>query len=195
MINIIIKILKNSFIKKNFKNKAIVYAFLLGAFTGLSYMDFSKKSWYSQSSELSDINVCFTPPSGCGDLIAREISHAQREIYLQAYGLTSKKIIDQLIAAHKRNIQINILVDKSNLTDRFSKIHLLKEAGIKVKIDKISGIAHNKVIIIDNEKVITGSFNFTNDADKRNAENVVLIKDSKIAEQYIQNWNNRYNAN
>jgi phospholipase D len=62
-------------------------------------------------------------------------------------------------------------------------------------IDKISGIAHNKVIIIDNEKVITGSFNFTNDADKRNAENVVLIKDPYVAEQYIENWNSRYNAN
>jgi phosphatidylserine/phosphatidylglycerophosphate/cardiolipin synthase-like enzyme len=53
----------------------------------------------------------------------------------------------------------------------------------------------NKVIIIDREKVITGSFNFTNDADKRNAENVVLIKDQTLAEQYIQNWKNRYNAN
>jgi len=195
MINIIIKILKNSFIKKNFKNKAIVYAFLIGAFTGLSYMDFNKKSWYSQNTNLADINICFTPPSGCGDLIAREISQTKREIYLQAYGLTSKKIIDQLIAAHKRNIKINILVDRSNLTDRYSKIYLLKEAGIKVKIDKMSGIAHNKVIVIDNEKVITGSFNFTNDAEKRNAENVVLIKDPNIAKQYIQNWNNRNNAN
>jgi hypothetical protein len=91
MINIIIKILKNSFIKKNFKNSLAIYAFLLGAFSGISYMDFNKKNWYSQDVDLQSVNVCFSPPSGCGDLIAREISTAKDEIYLQAYGLTSKK--------------------------------------------------------------------------------------------------------
>jgi phospholipase D len=195
MANIILNILKNNFIRKKFKNKLLIYGFLIGAFTGASYMDFSKRSWYSQSSNLQNINLCFTPPSGCADLIAREISHTQKELYIQAYSFTSKKIIDQIIKLHNQNVKVNILLDKSNLTDPHSKILLLQQMGIKVKIDKVSGIAHNKVMIIDNEKVITGSFNFSNDADKRNVENVVLIKDKKIAEAYIQNWLNRYNAN
>jgi phospholipase D len=195
MFNIIHKLLKNSFIKKNFKNKPTLYAFLFGVFSGASYIEFNKRNWYSQESNLEEVNLCFTPPSGCADLIAREISHAKSEIYMQAYGFTSRKIIDQILNAYKRNIKINILVDKSNLTDQYSKISLLQNAGIKVKIDKISGIAHNKVLIIDKEKVITGSFNFTNDADKRNAENVILIKDKKLAAAYIQNWYSRYNAN
>ena len=195
MYNIIFKILKNNFFKRNFKNKSIVLAFLIGVFSGISYIDFNKRTWYSQPSELNDINLCFTPPTGCADLIAKEIFHAQKEIYLQAYSFTSKKIIDQIISAYNRGIKVNILLDRSNLTDRFSKSYLLTDAGIKVKIDKAPGIAHNKVIVIDGQKVITGSFNFTNDADKRNIENVVLIKDKKIAAKYIQNWHNRYNAN
>jgi phospholipase D len=195
MSNIILKLLKNSFIKKNFKNKSILYVLLLGLFTGMSYVEFNKRTWYTQTSNLNDINICFTPPAGCADLIAREISQAKKEVYVQAYSFTSQKIIDQLIKIHKQKINIHILVDKSNLTDLYSKISLLQNSGIKVKIDKVSGIAHNKVIIIDGEKVITGSFNFTNDADKRNVENVVLIKDKKIAAMYIQNWQNRYNAN
>jgi len=57
------------------------------------------------------------------------------------------------------------------------------------------GIAHNKVMIIDRKKVITGSFNFTNAADNRNAENVLLIEDSELAATYIDNWKNRAKHN
>ena len=52
-------------------------------------------------------------------------------------------------------------------------------------------IAHNKVMIIDDKEVITGSFNFTDAAQKRNAENVVFISDTKLAKEYAQNWAKR----
>ena len=195
MNNIILRILRNNFIRKNFKNKSLILAFLTGIFTGVTYIDFQKTNWYSQKTQLQDLNFCFTPPSGCAEVIAKEILHAKKSIHLQAYGLTSIKIIQQLINAHNRGIVVKILVDKSNLTDRFSKISLLQRAGIDVEVDKISGIAHNKVIIIDANKVISGSFNFTNDADKRNAENVVLINNPNVAKIYLENWQKRHDAN
>jgi phospholipase D len=173
----------------------MLYAFLLGTFSGASYVEFDKRQWYSTSLDSGNINVCFTPPSGCAELIAAQIASAKRDLYIQAYSFTSKKIISQIIAAHQRGVKVKVLLDKSNLTDNFSKMSLLTTAGIKVFIDKAPGIAHNKVMIIDGAKVITGSFNFSNDADKRNVENVVLIKDGKIATTYLQNWHNRYNAN
>ncbi|EDP45888.1 endonuclease [Rickettsiella grylli] len=46
-------------------------------------------------------------------------------------------------------------------------------------------------MIIDKKEVITGSFNFTDSAQKRNAENLVFITDIKLAQEYIQNWYNR----
>lgn len=46
-------------------------------------------------------------------------------------------------------------------------------------------------MIIDEKEVITGSFNFTAGAQKRNAENLVFITDYKLAKEYIQNWQNR----
>jgi phosphatidylserine/phosphatidylglycerophosphate/cardiolipin synthase-like enzyme len=49
-------------------------------------------------------------------------------------------------------------------------------------------MAHNKVIIIDNRIVITGSFNFTNAAEGRNAENLLVISDVHLADRYAQNW-------
>jgi phospholipase D len=67
----------------------------------------------------------------------------------------------------------------------------LREASIEVDIDSVLGIAHNKIIIIDQQKVITGSFNFTTSADIRNTENVIIVNNSEIAKKYIQNWFSR----
>jgi phosphatidylserine/phosphatidylglycerophosphate/cardiolipin synthase-like enzyme len=60
--------------------------------------------------------------------------------------------------------------------------------GIPVKIDAKHAIAHNKVVIIDGETVITGSFNFTKLAEESKAENLLVIRDRKLAERYIKNW-------
>jgi phosphatidylserine/phosphatidylglycerophosphate/cardiolipin synthase-like enzyme len=57
-----------------------------------------------------------------------------------------------------------------------------------VKIDAQQAIANNKVMIIDGETVITGSFNFTKAAEESNAENLLVIRDRKLAERYIKNW-------
>ena len=55
-------------------------------------------------------------------------------------------------------------------------------------IDANHAIAHNKIIVIDGETVVTGSFNFTNAAQDKNAENLVIIRDSTLAAQYTQSW-------
>jgi phospholipase D len=136
----------------------------------------------------SEIDLCFTPPSGCGKVIADLISKANESIYVQAYGITSTEIANELISAHGRGVKVRVLLDKSNLQDRYSKMKLLQEAGIDV-------IAHNKVIIIDLQKVITGSFNFTKSADSRNTENVIIVNDREIAERYLQNWLSRKQKN
>ncbi len=55
-------------------------------------------------------------------------------------------------------------------------------------IDAEEKTAHNKIMIFDGEIVITGSFNFTKQAEEKNAENLLIIKDKALAEKYVQNW-------
>lgn len=142
------------------------------------------------------IELCFTPPAHhCGHFIANAINKAHSSIYMQAYGLTHPEIIDSLIAAKQRGLDVRVLLDKSNLSQKFSKIKNLEQAGIEVTIDKVPGIAHNKVIILDQEATATGSFNFTTAADTKNVENVILIQDKNIAHQYLQNWLYRKKSN
>ena len=141
----------------------------------------------------SGIRVCFTPPTNiCGNQIVDEINSAKKSIYVQAYGLTHQDIINALVTAQARGVDVRLITDKSNIKQHNHKINMLAKLGIEVVIDRISGIAHNKVMIIDNQTVITGSFNFTKAADTRNAENVVFICNNGIANQYLNNWRMRH---
>lgn len=176
--------------------RSIIAVLFLGISIGVAYEEMvGIGTWHSFHAETDKINICFTPPSGCESLIAQEITKANNSIYVQAYGLTSNAIIYQLKAAKDRGVNVFILLDGGNLSDNDSVYKELKAAGLYVGIDKMPGIAHNKVMVIDKHKVITGSFNFTRAADTRNAENVLLIDDSDIAFRYLANWESRHKAN
>lgn len=64
----------------------------------------------------------------------------------------------------------------------------MQHAGIATFIDARHAIAHNKIIIVDGQTVITGSFNFTRNAEDNNAENLLVIREQKIADKYVANW-------
>lgn len=131
--------------------------------------------------------VCFTPQENCTQKIVATINNAVSNIWVQAYSFTSRPIADALLDATQRGVQVKIIIDKVNLkpgsTPRFLARH-----QIPVWVDKKPAIAHNKVMIIDQTKVITGSFNFTRAAQFSNAENVLIIDDATLAKKYLQNW-------
>lgn len=138
------------------------------------------------------IQACFTPGQDCTHQITEHIAKAENSILVQAYGFSSKDIADALIAAKNRGVKVEVILDKSQLSQKYSLVHYIVDAGIPVWIDTKPASAHNKVMIIDEKEVIIGSFNFTDSAQKRNAEkNLVFISDSKLAQEYTMNWKNR----
>lgn len=138
-----------------------------------------------------DIQVCFTPGQDCTTQITQALDSAKRSILVQAYSFTSEPIAKHLIAAKKRGVDIKVLLDKSQKSEKYSAARFLLNQKIPVWIDYKPAIAHNKVMIIDGEKIITGSFNFTKAAQYRNAENLLVINDAGLAQRYIQNWQRR----
>ncbi|MBR9984225.1 MAG: phospholipase D family protein [Wolbachia endosymbiont of Homalodisca vitripennis] len=136
--------------------------------------------------------VCFTPRGNCAEQITNAIDQAQKFILIQAYTFTSKPIAQSLIRAKKRGIDIKVILDESQTSSKHSVINELFEHKIPIWIDFKPAIAHSKVIIIDEQKIITGSFNFSDAAQQRNAENLLIITgDSPLVEQYVKNWKNR----
>lgn len=134
------------------------------------------------------VRVCFSPRGGCTEAIVGEVGRARSEILIQAYSFTSKEIAEAILKAHKRGIRVEIILDKSNRTARYSAGDFTAHAGIPTYIDAAHAIAHNKIMVIDRETVITGSFNFTKAAEERNAENLLIIRNRELAEIYLGNW-------
>jgi len=133
-------------------------------------------------------HVYFSPGGGCTQVIISEIDKAKSEILVQAYSFTSAPIAKALLSAHKRGVKVTAILDKSNKTARYSSATFLFNANIPVFIDSAHAIAHNKIIILDRETVITGSFNFTKAAEEKNAENLLILRSKKLAGEYFKNW-------
>ena len=133
-------------------------------------------------------SVAFSPHGGCTELVVNTLSTAKTEVLVQAYSFTSGPIAQALVDAQRRGVKVEIILDKSQRTERYSEADFLGHAGIPVSIDAVHAIAHNKVMVIDDETVITGSFNFTKAAEEHNAENLLVLHDKELAAQYKANW-------
>ncbi len=132
----------------------------------------------------------FSPKGGIREAIIRSIDSAQVQVLVQAYSFTSKEIMDALLKKKCRspNVEIVLLIDRKEAKSKKFKRRKLREGGITVRTDIVPGKAHDKVIIIDSMRVITGSYNYTSNAEENNAENVIIIDNSLIATQYLNNW-------
>lgn len=137
---------------------------------------------------LPPIEVRFSPKGGCTEAVVAELDAANTSILVQAYSFTSAPIAKALVAAHKRGVQIEVILDKSQRTEKYTSADFVAHAGVPTYIDDRHAIAHNKVMVIDGQTVITGSFNFTNAAEERNAENLLVIRSPELAQQYAANW-------
>lgn len=134
------------------------------------------------------VEVYFSPRNGATAAIVREIDRARSEIRVQAYSFTSAPIAQALLKAHTRGIRVEVILDKSQRTGKYSSSTFLMNARIPTYIDAEHAIAHNKIILIDRSVVITGSFNFTKAAEEKNAENLLIIRSADLVKPYLDNW-------
>jgi phosphatidylserine/phosphatidylglycerophosphate/cardiolipin synthase-like enzyme len=143
-----------------------------GAFTLMHFF----RSLMRKLGWVLELKVFFSPKGGCQEAVVQEINKARHEILVQAYSFTSQPITLALVEAKKRGLSVDILLDHSNEKETYSDLKVFLEHGLDPRIDHEHAIAHNKIILIDKRTIITGSFNFTNQAEHENAENLLIIK-------------------
>ncbi len=136
----------------------------------------------------SGVRMYFSPHGGCTEAVVAELDKAKSNVLVQAYSFTSAPIAKALVDAHKRGVQVQVILDKSQRTDKYREADFIAHAGIRTLIDAKHAIAHNKIMVIDGDTVITGSFNFTKSAEEHNAENLLVIEHSVLAQRYTENW-------
>ena len=134
------------------------------------------------------VKVYFSPKGGCIEAIISEIDQAKTEILVQAYSFTSAPIAKALVSAHKRGVKVQAILDQSQRSKKYTSATFLKNAGIPTYIDGSHAIVHNKIMIIDKIKIITGSFNFTKAAEEKNAENLLIFSSRELVKLYLDDW-------
>ena len=140
------------------------------------------------------IETAFTPGDRIDNLIIAAIAAAKREVLVNAYSFTQRRISGALVAARKRGVSVQVIADSQQAATLPQNVLAeLVKGGVDVWLDSKYQAAHNKVVIVDadtaNATTITGSYNFTVAAQWHNAENVVILRDNReVARAYRDNW-------
>ncbi|MCD6522293.1 MAG: phospholipase D family protein [Candidatus Diapherotrites archaeon] len=130
--------------------------------------------------------VYFCPEDNCEQVIAEAIGNAKEDVYVAMYSFTSQQIADKLIEAKERGIDVRVVLEEEQAQSKCSVYQKLVAAGIPIVLDKNENYMHNKFVVIDNKKVITGSANWSKNGMYRNDENIVVIDCQEIASKYTQ---------
>jgi phosphatidylserine/phosphatidylglycerophosphate/cardiolipin synthase-like enzyme len=138
------------------------------------------------------LGVYFAPSANVTYSIVKVIDASEHEVLVQAYGFTHNAIAQALVRAHQRGVTVRVLLDKKSQSANRYVMDLFADSGIDVREDGKHAIAHNKVMVIDQSILITGSFNFTNSAATRNAENFLVLKSADLAEKYRIQWQSHW---
>ena len=134
----------------------------------------------------------FAPEDKAAARIIAEVGSAQERIRFMAFTFTSRAIADAMLDRARAGVIVQSVIEDRNAESDYSQYDHLKREIHDVLPDGNPYIMHHKVIIIDDETVILGSFNFTNSAEESNDENVLIIHDPEVAALFVEEFGRVY---
>ncbi len=144
----------------------------------------------------SEIIPYFTPSMDCENSIISLMDNAQSAIDIAVFAITSKTLAKAVENAFDRGIAIRIITDRKQADFKLSKVKDFFKHGINVRVHTHHRSQHNKYVIVDDNALVTGSFNWTYSASHKNNENCLVITDEpKIVDKYIENFNFLWRVN
>lgn len=144
---------------------------------------------------LAEPEVYFSPNGGIRDRLLRAINHTKATIDLAIFDFTSGELAGALLAAKERGVAVRIVADARQAQGKHSEIPLLLEKGIKVRLASGNGrgIMHHKFAIFDGKVLLTGSYNWTDSAERFNHENAIVLDDPAIIQRYQVHFERLFN--
>lgn len=147
---------------------------------------------WAQTVAAQQIETAFSPRGGCAAAIAKEIDAAKTSIDLAAYEFTSAQLTQKILEARARGVAIRVILDRVQEVEPCPEPKRVRAAGLPMKTDKTEKLFHNKYLVIDGTTVITGSYNWSENAEQNNAENVVIIHDIPSANAFTADFNKHW---
>jgi phosphatidylserine/phosphatidylglycerophosphate/cardiolipin synthase-like enzyme len=138
------------------------------------------------------VEVYFSPDDGTAGEIARHIQSARQSIYFLAFSFTSDELATAILDKAREGVRVAGVMEASQVSSSGSDYSLFRKSGLDVRMDGNPRNMHHKVMIIDEQLVISGSYNFSANAEKRNDENTVVIHDPEIAGLFLAEFERVY---
>ncbi len=134
------------------------------------------------------IFVVFSPEDKPVQHILPYLQNARRNIRFMAFSYTQPDMGNAMLERIKNGVTVEGVFETVGSDSEHGEMMLLHCGGGKIRRDGNPGFLHHKVIIIDNRIVITGSFNFSDSANTKNNENVIIIDNADIAKRYLDEF-------
>lgn len=130
----------------------------------------------------------FAPEDGVEARLVAYLNDAEASIHFLAFSLTSDAVAEALLAAQRRGVEVQGVMDEAQAANAGGEHENLAANGIDVRLEAENGSLHHKLLIIDGEIVITGSYNFSANAERRNDENVLVIHNAAVASEFMEEF-------
>jgi phosphatidylserine/phosphatidylglycerophosphate/cardiolipin synthase-like enzyme len=131
------------------------------------------------------VEIYFSPDDGAAEQIIDEVRRARRSIDFMAYSFTSDEIAEAIRQRAATGVAVRGVFDESQVeSNQGGEYEAFRKDGFAVRLDGSPGLMHHKVILIDGQVVITGSYNFSRNAEQSNDENVLILHSPALAAQY-----------
>lgn len=132
------------------------------------------------------IDTYFSPDDGVQAALLPVLESAQESIYFLAYSFTSNQLGDIVRQKAEAGLTVaGVMDDEQVRSNQGTEYDPFRQADLDVRIDGIDGLMHHKVFIVDERIVVMGSYNFSQSAEERNDENLLILYDPEIAEQFL----------
>jgi cardiolipin hydrolase len=134
--------------------------------------------------------VYFSPNGGARQRLVRAIEGSQRSIDIAVYNFTASELAEALYAAKARGVRIRVLVDRERAEAGASGIRGLRLNGVAVRSLGVpeQSLMHHKFAVFDERLVVTGSYNWTNSAERANYENLVVLEAPEVVRRFQQEF-------
>ena len=163
-----------------FIKKIGLFTMLMSLSIGILTVLFAPDTIYART------EVLFSPRGSIKDAIIRNITSSRGTIDVTAFTFTSGDIAEALYQAKERGVEVRVIIDQTQDAKSYPVLRFLKEEGLDLQFLKgnVGGSMNNAFVIFDDKLLVTGSYTWTEYAEKFNYENAIFIDESDVVEKY-----------
>lgn len=165
----------------------------VGELTAMDWLEGVIKLLYSNEMKIK-ASAYFSPGDDCLHRIRRMISETQQSLDICIFTLTDNRIVEKLLEAHHKGVNIRIISDDLKSEDLGSDMDRLERSGISCRYDKTSAHMHHKFALADGSLLLSGSYNWTRSASTANNENIIVSDNGRLIHSFQQEFDRLWKA-